>query len=45
LRQIRRVAELGSYERLFSLWHVFHLPFFYILVVTALVHVLAVHMY
>lgn len=45
LRRVRRVAEFHSYERLFSLWHVFHLPFFYILVVTALVHVLAVHMY
>jgi hypothetical protein len=44
-RKIRRVAELGSYERLFSLWHVFHLPFFYMLVLTALLHVLAVHMY
>jgi hypothetical protein len=42
---VRRVAELGSYERLFSLWHVFHLPFFYMLVVAALIHVLAVHMY
>jgi hypothetical protein len=45
LRRVRRVAELGSYERLFSLWHVFHLPFFYMLVIAALVHVLAVHMY
>jgi len=45
LRRVRRVAELGSYERLFSLWHVFHLPFFYMLVVAALIHVLAVHMY
>jgi hypothetical protein len=45
LKQVRRVAEFHSYERLFSLWHVFHLPFFYILVITALVHVLAVHMY
>ena len=45
LRRVRRVAELQSYERLFALWHVFHLPFFYLLVITALVHVLAVHMY
>jgi len=45
LRRVRRAAEFHSYERLFSLWHVFHLPFFYILVVTALLHVLAVHMY
>ncbi len=45
LSRVRRVAELGSYERLFSVWHVFHLPFFYMLVVAALLHVLAVHMY
>ena len=45
LKRVRRVAEFHSYERLFSLWHVFHLPFFYILVVTALLHVVAVHMY
>ena len=45
LRSVRRVAEFHSYERLFALWHVFHLPFFYILVLTALLHVLAVHMY
>ncbi len=45
LRQVRRAAELGSYERLFGLWHVFHLPFFYMLVLTALLHVVAVHMY
>jgi hypothetical protein len=45
LKRVRRVAELGSYERMFSLWHVFHLPFFYMLVVAALIHVLAVHMY
>ncbi len=45
LSRVRRAAELQSYERLFALWHVFHLPFFYLLVVTALIHVLAVHMY
>jgi hypothetical protein len=45
LKRVRRVAELASYERMFSIWHVFHLPFFYMLVVAALIHVLAVHMY
>jgi hypothetical protein len=44
-KQMRRVAAFNSYERLFSMWHVFHLPFFYMLVITALLHVLAVHMY
>ena len=45
LRRVRKVAELNSYERMFGLWHLFHLPFFYMLVVTAIVHVVAVHMY
>ena len=45
LRRVRRVAEFGFYERVFSLWHLFHLPFFYMLVLTATVHVFAVHMY
>jgi len=43
--RVRRVALLSSYERLFSLWHVLHLPFFYMLVLTAILHVVAVHMY
>ncbi len=42
---MRRVAQLSFYERLFSLWHVFHMPLFLLLVISALVHVLAVHMY
>jgi hypothetical protein len=40
-----RVAQFSFYERLFALWHIFHLPFFAMLVISALVHVLAVHMY
>jgi len=40
-----KVAQFSFYERLFALWHVFHLPFFFMMVVSALVHVLAVHMY
>ena len=42
---MRQVAQLAFYERLFSLWHLFHMPLFLLLVVSALVHVLAVHMY
>jgi len=45
VRLMRRVAQLAFYERMFSLWHVFHMPLFVLLVVSALVHVLAVHMY
>jgi hypothetical protein len=42
---MRQVAQLAVYERLFSLWHLFHMPLFLLLVVSAIVHVLAVHMY
>lgn len=40
-----RVAQFTAYERLFSLWHVAHLPFVYLLIVSAIVHVVAVHAY
>lgn len=42
---VRRAATLGVYERLFSLWHVLHVPLFIILVLTAIIHVIAVHLY
>ena len=45
LKRVRRVAEFNFFERLFSLWHLFHLPFLHMLVVTAIIHILAVHMY
>ena len=45
LRQVRRVAEFSAYERLFALWHVVHLPFFLLLLVSAVIHVWAVHAY
>ena len=40
-----RVAQFSVYERMFALWHIFHLPIFFMMVITALFHVLAVHMY
>lgn len=45
LAAVRKVAELGFYERLFALWHLLHLPLFLMMILTALVHVIAVHMY
>lgn len=44
-RAVRRAASLGLYERLFSLWHVLHVPLFIILVLTVIIHVVAVHLY
>jgi hypothetical protein len=45
LRHVRRVAAFAAYDRLFALWHKVHLPFFYLLLITAIVHVIAVHAY
>lgn len=42
---VGQVSQFSFYERLFALWHVFHLPTFFIMVLAALFHVLAVHMY
>lgn len=39
------VAQFHTYERLFSLWHIFHIPLVYILVFSGIYHVIAVHMY
>jgi hypothetical protein len=38
-------AQLRTYERLFSLWHVLHVPLVWMLVISAVVHVIAVHVY
>ncbi len=42
---VRDLAQFGTYEKLFSLWHIFHAPFVYMLVFSAIWHVIAVHMY
>ena len=44
-RTLRRTGSLAAYERLFALWHVLHLPLIFLLVLTAIVHVVAVHLY
>jgi len=45
LAEARQVAQFGFYERLFSWWHIVHVPFFLMMVLAGFVHVLAVHMY
>ena len=42
---VRNIAELSFYERLFSVWHLLHLPLFFLLVITGFIHVYAVHVY
>ena len=41
----RRVAEFEAYERLFAVWHLLHVPMFFMLLVAAIVHVIAVNVY
>jgi hypothetical protein len=41
----RRVAAFEAYERLFSVWHVLHLPLIFMLLIAGVVHVIAVHVY
>lgn len=45
LRAVRAAASFSAYERIFSLWHVMHIPLVYLMVLSAAWHVLAVHMY
>lgn len=45
LNAVVRVAQYTAFERLFSLWHVAHVPFVYMLAISAVIHVIAVHMY
>jgi hypothetical protein len=41
----RRIAEFAACEKLFALWHVLHMPLFFMLLIAGIVHVVAVHVY
>lgn len=45
IEAVVQTSQLAVWERLFSLWHVVHIPFIYLLVLSGIVHVVAVHMY
>lgn len=42
---IRKTVQFTFYERLFGLWHVLHIPLFFMLLIATSVHIVAVHMY
>lgn len=42
---VRKTGQLSLYARLFSLWHVLHMPLFIMMVMSGIVHVIAVHVY
>jgi hypothetical protein len=45
LLQIQTVAQFKKCEQIFSAWHVLHIPLMYMMVTTAIFHVIWVHMY
>jgi hypothetical protein len=45
IRAVQRSAQFLPYERLFSLWHVLHVPLVLLLVLSVIAHIVAVHMY
>lgn len=42
---VEKAAGFAFYERLFGLWHLLHVPLFFLLVIVATVHVFAAHMF
>jgi hypothetical protein len=45
LLQIQTVAQFKKFEQIFSAWHVLHIPLMFMMVATAIFHVIWVHMY
>ncbi len=45
LSAVSKAAQLSFWERMFSLWHVLHVPLFFLLLVSGVIHVVAVHLY
>jgi len=41
----RRAGEYQVYARMFSLWHVLHIPLFFMLLIAGIAHVIAVNVY
>jgi hypothetical protein len=45
MKATREVVEFRIYEKLFSVWHVLHMPLFLVLIAAGIVHVISVHVY
>jgi hypothetical protein len=45
LSAVVRIAHYTAFERVLSLWHLVHIPFVYLLLFSAIAHVVAVHLY
>jgi len=45
LSSVRKTATFHFYERLFSIWHIVHMPLFLMLILTGTAHVISVHLF
>ncbi|MDQ7050796.1 MAG: hypothetical protein Q9M92_15200 [Enterobacterales bacterium] len=45
LSRLRKMANYALYARVFSMWHIFHLPLFIMMILSGIVHVFVVHIY
>jgi len=45
LEQLSEMARYSIFSRLFSLWHIFHIPIFFMMIIAGIVHVFVVHIY
>jgi len=45
VRAVVKLAEVRLYQRVFALWHAFHIPFIFLMFLAAAIHVVAVHLY
>ncbi len=45
IRAAQRSAQFIPFERMFALWHVLHVPLVFIMVLSVIAHIIAVHMY
>ncbi len=42
---LKKIPGLAVFEKMFSIWHVVHIPIFFMMIGSAIVHVIVVHMY
>ncbi len=42
---IKKIASFAFYERLLSIWYFLHVPLFYMMMVSVIFHIIAVHMF
>lgn len=45
LGSVLKIAQFNIFERLFSYWHVLHVPLFFIMLTAIVVHIVAAHLY